>query len=368
MRGNFSEIIAASWEWTRTVLFRPFQIKKWLILGFIALLAGQLSYGYNSRGNVNLPRGDSRETKVEETSQGKRSRQEEKISSRAEESSPFQKSRASFQKIDKRFLASIIAGLIFVFILFFFLFTWIFSRFSFIFIEAVVKNEASIKKPFRENRRLGNSYFLWNITIGIISLTLAGALGLFMYLSLSRIGVFSQGIQAGGMKILLAILPFIVFIGIIGIIFVFLTFVVNNFILPVMYKDKMTILKAWRPVLKILNENKRSVFLYLLIKAGLMIAVFILAGLVGMLVSFSLLLPAGLSAGLIFLGYRSMPVFLHPAYIAILIIIGLPLFLAAGFCLNCIFLPIAVFFQTFTLKFLSRIEGRYDLFEISTNP
>jgi hypothetical protein len=42
---DFSELIKASAEWTITVLFRPFSPKKWIILGFVALLAGYLTGG-----------------------------------------------------------------------------------------------------------------------------------------------------------------------------------------------------------------------------------------------------------------------------------------------------------------------------------
>ena len=55
MRGGFTEIISASVEWTKTVLFRPFSIKKWLLLYFIALLAFQLQGGFNLKMNRPAP-------------------------------------------------------------------------------------------------------------------------------------------------------------------------------------------------------------------------------------------------------------------------------------------------------------------------
>ena len=366
MRGNFPEIIAASWEWTRTILFRPFQIKKWLVLGFIALLAGQFTYGANSRGNINLPKQDSGQPAIEETTEADRAAPAEsvmpdplgKFFTPIEKATDF--NRWSFFKETNK------AVIIFIIVFLFFIFTWLYSRFSFIFLEAIVKNDASVKMPFHENKSAGNSYFLWNVIIALIGSAFVGLLGLAGYLSLSRIGIFSQGIKPGAGRIILAVLPVLLTFIVFVIIAVLLNFVVRNFILPVMYKDKVGILKAWPPVLSILKEHKGSVSLYLLIKVGLFIAAAFLAGLAGMVISIGLILPAGSMAGMAFLGYKIMPDFLHPAYLGLLVVIGLPLLLAAGFCFNCLFLPLPVFFQTFNLKFLARIEERYDLFNMPT--
>lgn len=357
MRGNFPEIIAASWEWTRTVLFRPFQIKKWLILGFIALLAGQFTYGSNSRGNINLPRQDSGQPAIEKTAGADRAAPAE-----GDIPAPLEKFLTTLKETNKAVIIFIIAFLFFISTFLFLIFTWLYSRFSFIFLEAIVKNDASVKMPFRKNKSAGNSYFLWNVIIALIGSAFVGLLGLTGYLSLSRIGIFNQGIKPGAGRIILAVLPVLLTFIVFVIISVLLNFVVRNFILPVMYKDKVGILKAWPPVLSIVKKHKGPVSLYLLIKIGLSIAAAFLAGLAGMVISIGLILPGGAMAGMVFLGYKITPDFLHPAYIGLLVVIGLPLLLAAGFCFNCLFLPLPVFFQTFNLKFLARIEERYDLF------
>src|SRR4030042_3834958 len=39
---SYGKLIRMSWDWTCEVLFRPFNLKKWIMLGIILTLAGQL--------------------------------------------------------------------------------------------------------------------------------------------------------------------------------------------------------------------------------------------------------------------------------------------------------------------------------------
>ena len=52
---DFGAIIGESAEWTKQVLFKPFDFKKWMALTFIALMAGAMSNvcNFNSGGGNN---------------------------------------------------------------------------------------------------------------------------------------------------------------------------------------------------------------------------------------------------------------------------------------------------------------------------
>ncbi len=161
---KFQEIIEASIEWTATVLFRPFSPKKWLILVFVALMAGQLAGG----GCNSFPSGRDHEdkTKPAQAAEIYQASISHPASQAINKKPTFslEESFKSFLKKNKNstlflaiFVIAIIAIIIGLLVL-----TWLTARFSFIFLEDVIKNNASIKIPFRENKTIANSLFLFN--------------------------------------------------------------------------------------------------------------------------------------------------------------------------------------------------------------
>ncbi len=346
MRGNFSEIITASWEWTKTILFRPFNLKKWLVLGLIALLAGQLTYGFNFKGSFNQPEvKKSQETAVIESDPG--------INGQPSYPSGSSFFKRLFLVVKEKQKIFFILTLLIIFV--FFISAWLYSHFSFVFIEAVVKNDAAVKKPFRNNKASGQSYFLWNILVSLAGLTFIILMTVFTF-------IFLSGREKMAFNLFFLVMTLIIS----GIIFSLLSFIVRNFILPVMYKDKTGVLKAWPKVFNIILANKGDVWLYLLIKVGLILAASFLAMGVVMLISFSLIVPLGITTGILFLGYRIMPDFLRFVYTGASLGVGRSVLLFIIFCINCFFLPVPVFLQTFNLKFLARIDEKYDVFKITS--
>ena len=170
----FSDLLNASVTWTKTILFRPFKFKKWLMLFIIAALAVQLQGGCNS--NIRLPGAGKESTEQKDLdSQGKEiaGEAESKVRAVTSQESPVQIVKNLYGKyvenLGKTTVYLLIALLCLVLILLVLLAYWIYSIFSFIYIEAIVNNDASIIAPFKRNKHLGKSYFLWTIIYSLIS-------------------------------------------------------------------------------------------------------------------------------------------------------------------------------------------------------
>lgn len=337
MRGTFSDIIYSSWEWTKTILFRPFRLKKWILLCFIALLAAEFS-GCNT--NIKIP---YEKPKHEAIQQG-----EHAGVSSASETLPSSKPPI--------WLFSFIILLVLLGVVVIILFLWIHSRFSFVFLNSIVKNDASIKIPFLENKIIGNSLFKWNIlfliaAVSTILLTISLLIGAIYFLPLIW-------------KILLSILLVLLFLCI--IIVIAIVHVANyDIVIPIMFKNRTGIIKGWKEALKILKRKKSDFILYLLIKISLRILTAIVAGLFTLGIMFALLMQLAVIGGVLYTISFAIPEIIRWGYYVFLILLGIICFMAIIFLISLALLPIPVFFRTYSLKFLSRIDERYNLFQLA---
>lgn len=366
---KFDEIIYASLEWTTTVLFRPFVIKKWFILTFIALLAGTIAGGSNFR--LNLP-GDG----TYEQAPAKKDAKIKCEGKTAELAKP--KSFSDFKKEFNLFLAQIssppaiyfvISGITLILVILI-IFTWLYSRFSFIFLHAVSTNDASIKIPFGQNRETGNSLFSFNV---ILSLFNTAILILFIfYFMKSALNIIEistlKNIPAATtvMKVLSLAIPYILLLLLFVLLAGIIEFIINNFVVPVMFKEKKSTLKAFPIALGIINNNKANTLVYLLISIGFYICASIIYGIISFIAVMTIIFPVIIIGSLLTIIYKIIPMASHPLFLTICVIIAIPVMLFFWYCLICMYLPFAVFFRAFSLKFLGKLDSRYDLFKYTS--
>lgn len=353
MTVSFGETISASIEWTKTVLFRPFSLKKCFFLFLITLLAFQLQGGCNNANfNIETPGPKTQEAEQVETSQP--------------EIDPQVAMKAAINKaVDEKGKATlilIISILGFLALLLFLAIEWIYSVFSFVFIEAVVNNDASIRRPFTENKLLGNSYFAWNILYLLFLWGTLGLLAILSYNSLSRLGVFQEGNQVAFGQMAALIIPYIITAGFVISASLLLSFFISQYVLVVMYKDRVSVLKAIPRAFSLVTSNIGAFIGYIFVRMGLQIASAIIVSFIIFFMVFGLLVPIGLIVVILSLLLKVMPLFLRPFYITLLFITGIPFAIALAVLINAAFLPFPVFFKTLNLKFISRINERYNVF------
>lgn len=288
------------------VLFRPFDLVKWLVLGFAAWLAGLTSFngGGGSGGSHGGVDYESAAADAREVAGG------------LAEARDY-----LFEHTAILFLVVLAVMAITAFVV---LLTWISSRGKFIFLDGVVHNRGLIREPWSRFRRHGDSLFVFRLVFGLVQL----AFGLLLasgvvWLLLAEFG----HVEAVG----LALIPGLVGMGLVAMLFVLAVVVVNfaldAFVVPIMYRTDLGVLAAWGELWALFSMQAGSFVLCTLL-------VFLLAILVG--------------AAIITIGLMTCCV-------------GF-LLLMLPYIGTVLLLPILVTYRTFTALFLAEIEPGLDLF------
>ncbi|MBN2242995.1 MAG: hypothetical protein JW793_09925 [Acidobacteria bacterium] len=254
---NIEYFIPLSKAWQRMVqaLFKPFDIGKWFALGFTAFLAHLLDGGFSG----GWPPGNFRSGDA----------------ANLPDIGRIAASVSDWIQSHPLLTAAILIAVI-VFIGIVIVLTWLSSRGAFMFLDNVVHNRALVIRPWREYKSRGNSLFLWRIAFGVV---VGLAMLFFAVLAFVQIVQYARGhIDLPGILALAAIgILWLVVSVVAGYISLF----TGSFVIPIMYKQDLRILQAWRKFLPILASRFLHFVLYGLFFALLLIAVFIAAFLAG---------------------------------------------------------------------------------------
>lgn len=228
-----------AFELTKKILFRPFDLKKWLVIGFVAWLAnlGGGGGGFNYRDN----------------------RREE-----------MQKLNETLSQIPHSLLVTGICVLICFVLVVIVLFLWLRARGCFMFIDCIAKNRGAIAEPWRGFRNEGNSYFLFSLVVGFAFLIFAALLSLPFMLPIIR-GVTFLHIHDVYLISTIAAWAFVV------ILLVLAWSLIANFMVPVMYRQQCRALKAFGVVVRLIAAYPGEILLYCLFLIVLVLATAIVA-------------------------------------------------------------------------------------------
>src|ERR1043166_6916153 len=203
-----------AFELTKKILFQPFDLKKWCVIGFAAFLAGHLTgTGFNvPLGNFPPRHGDQ---------------------------------TISTPHFDqwKPMLPMLIIIFAVVMLTLIVVFTWLRARGNFIFTDCIARNRAAIAEPWREFREQGNSYFLFLLLLALISLLIIGFVAL---LGFAVFGIFGHGSDNVGMTPLFIALLGLFLVMWIG--FAFFFGLTSYFMVPLMYVRRYRAGQAFRQV------------------------------------------------------------------------------------------------------------------------
>jgi len=141
----YIEPLAKAWNRMKEALFRPFNLNKWLVVGFTAFLAG-LGDGHRGTSSIRFKR--DRYSSLEDIID---------LPSRAWE-----------WLIDHPFWLAIIVISVTVILAIVVFVLWLSSRGKFMFLDNVVHNQAEISKPWKQFKALGNSLFLWRLCFTLV--------------------------------------------------------------------------------------------------------------------------------------------------------------------------------------------------------
>ncbi len=240
------EPIGPAIERVKLILFRPFDLGKWFVIGFCAWLA-YLGKGGGGGGGPGGGRGGGTADVHEALGQAK-----------------------EFVLDNIYWIAPVAVIVLLVGIIVWIVFTWLSSRGQFMFLHCVAQNKAEVKVPWAKFRRHANSLFLFRIVLGLIGFA---AIGLPLLIS----GLLIFMTIASGSPHVVPVLGFII-IGFVVFVIAITIFLVHkftmDFVVPIMSLRTTSCTAGWREFLGLLSANKARFVLYILFQIVIAVAIF----------------------------------------------------------------------------------------------
>jgi hypothetical protein len=233
--------IGSAIEQVRLILFRPFDLSKWLVIGFCAWLAylGQggggsgFNYTFHDHGAPNL---------------------------------------AHAREVLLANLPWIIIGVaIFIplLIIIGLVLCWLSSRGRFMFVHGIAGNKAEVAIPWKKFARHANSLFLFRVVVGLIGMVVVGlpvAIGVISIITLHATGLGAVAVPG----LLVAILAAVAIAVVVAVVAKF----TNDFVVPIMLLRTTSCLAGWREFLVLLGCNKARMVLYILFQIVISLVIF----------------------------------------------------------------------------------------------
>ena len=223
--------VGPAWQGMIDILFRPFELGKWFVLGFVAWIAafgqsGSPGSGSYSGGSNRL--GDATGGGADPFGS-------------IEWAEVMESVRTFFQEFGGLIALFTTLGVVLVLGVWI-LVLWLQSRMQFVLLDDVVHNRAVVKYPWDVYAQHGNSLFRWNLVFGLI----CGVTALIL-LAVSLGGIAIPAIRSGGLGggriagIVLVGLLWLAF----GLTAGYIARFRDDFIVPIMYKLDATATEAW---------------------------------------------------------------------------------------------------------------------------
>jgi len=218
-----------AFELTKKILFRPFDLKKWFVIGFAAWLSNLGSGNYSFRFNRN----DWKNV------------------------SWFQDLDDMITQIPHWILWSGLGVIILLVLALMIVIAWLRARGRFMFIDCIVKNRGAIAEPWREFRNQGNSYFLFGLLVGFIILIILAAASLPFMLPIVR-GVTFLHMHDVYLICMIALWAVVLLLLILA------WALISHFMIAVMYRRRCLAGEAFRIALSLIANYPGEITLYCL--------------------------------------------------------------------------------------------------------
>jgi len=239
--------ISPAIERVRTILFRPFDLGKWFIIGFCSWLA-QLG----SRGGGGGGGGNGAQYNV----QGEDVRRE------------FDQAR-DYVVNNLDWIIPVGITIIAIFVAVWLVLLWLSSRGRFMFLHCVAQNKAEVTNPWHRFRDHANSLFAFRAVVGLLTI-LAAILPFVLggiVVSVSTVTLGFNPLTIIG--IVTAVMFFVAVLIVSGVIGKF----TRDFVVPIMYLHTNSAVAGWRILLDVLSVNRARFVLYILFQIAISIAI-----------------------------------------------------------------------------------------------
>src|SRR5262245_49751303 len=246
MDGNGSKIeifkpLGEAFELMKKILFQPFDLKKWLVIGFAAWLAN-LGAGGGGGGNFNYP-DNQREG--------------------------AHKLNEALGQIPQPILITGISVLVCLVLLLIVLFAWLRARGRFVLVDCIVRNRAAIVEPWKELRAEGNSFFLFSLLVVLVLIAVIVIAGLALILPFIPWGDQAQP----GLAFWIGLSLFVFVAACLA----FVWALTSQLMVPIMYRQRCRARLAFAQAVELVRSHPGPILLYVLFLLLLAVAVFMLS-------------------------------------------------------------------------------------------
>jgi hypothetical protein len=242
MRPSVVEPVSRAMDRTARILFQPFDLRKWFVLGFCAWLA---YLGENAGGGGNV---------------GNRFR---------DHGEDFQDVVWSAWEWVRDHLGLVLVLAILLFALGI-LILWISSRGKFLFVDGVIRDRAAVAEPWREFAPLGNSLFWMRLAVSVLFSAVFLGLVVLMMRDLLAMGLGERDFGTADVLAILAwvaaFVPFVLVAALVQLVF-------EDLVVPIMWLRRLSSIAATKEAFAFVSGNFWIFVLYVLFKVLLAIAV-----------------------------------------------------------------------------------------------
>jgi len=244
MGNNRIEFIAPTkraYEGMKCILFRPFDMGKWFILGFTAWLATLFEGGGSGSGGGNSSGGSGSDEGPEN-----------------ESFSEVVNTALAWIREHLTMILSIGAVVILVVVTVSIVVLWVQSRGKLMFLDNVLHNRALVADPWRQFREPANSLFRWRLVyncivfLGVMALLGGGA-------ALAWPMIQEEAFDRSAIPMIIALTLGLVLVSLAA---AYINTMLESFVIPLIYRDRGTASQAWRTFLALHSANTGSFVLF----------------------------------------------------------------------------------------------------------
>lgn len=227
------------------MLFQPFDIGKWFVIGFCAWLAqlGESGFRFNTSGGGRPGSVHSFRTFVDQTTE--------------------------YVMANLYWIIPVVVALVVLMLAWWILATWLSSRGRFMFLYCVALDQAEVKRPWRDFAIEGNSLFWFRIVLGLIAMPLCMPPVAGILVIIGRM-LYHDNVEWDG--IVLAVVLGLVFFALAVLLWLIVTFTAD-FVVPIMFLRRTRCIVAWQAFRGLIGANAGHFTLYVLFRIVLSIAI-----------------------------------------------------------------------------------------------
>jgi len=246
------EPVAPALERVKQMLFKPFDLAKWITLGFGAWLAGLGEFGGGGGGNFNFG-----------NHFGNHNGQP------AEQFRHYYHATRDYVLLNLGWILPVAILLLMLGIGLWLLILWLNSRGKFMFLHCVARDKAEVAEPWGKFAAEANSLFRFRIGLSLLGMILTLPLVVFIVLTVVRMFLRGEADVAGVLTAIGLVLVLLAVAIVLGIVQKFLV----DFVVPIQYLRGGSCLAAWGRLYALLTESPGQFVLYLLFQIVLGMAI-----------------------------------------------------------------------------------------------